>query len=314
MCYAFYNIQKGVVTMKILVSGGTTFVSKFTAEYFLKRNNEVYVINRNSREQVLGVHLIESDRMNLSNLLKNEHFDLIIDVTAYNQEHIKSILNSGVIFDNYIFISSSAVYPETNSQPFTEEQTCGKNSVWGDYGVNKLMAENYLLEHCPNAYILRPPYFYGIYENLYREAFPFDCAEKGRKFYIPQNGDMKLQFYNVSDLCKFIELIIKKKPDNHIYNVGNSDIITVKEWVKLCYKAVGKIPEFVEVDKSVQQRDYFCFYDYEYILDVKKQNELMPTTIPLEVGLKEEYEWYKNNYNSIYNRKPYIEFIDKNLK
>ena len=300
--------------MKILVSGGTTFVSKFTAEYFLKRNNEVYVINRNSREQVLGVHLIESDRMNLSNLLKNEHFDLIIDVTAYNQEHIKSILNSGVIFDNYIFISSSAVYPETNSQPFTEEQTCGKNSVWGDYGVNKLMAENYLLEHCPNAYILRPPYFYGIYENLYREAFPFDCAEKGRKFYIPQNGDMKLQFYNVSDLCKFIELIIKKKPDNHIYNVGNSDIITVKEWVKLCYKAVGKIPEFVEVDKSVQQRDYFCFYDYEYILDVKKQNELMPTTIPLEVGLKEEYEWYKNNYNSIYNRKPYIEFIDKNLK
>lgn len=81
--------------MKILVSGGTTFVSKFTAEYFLKRNNEVYVINRNSREQVLGVHLIESDRMNPSNLLKNEHFDLIIDVTAYNQEHIKSILNCG---------------------------------------------------------------------------------------------------------------------------------------------------------------------------------------------------------------------------
>ncbi|CDC03024.1 nucleoside-diphosphate-sugar epimerases [Eubacterium sp. CAG:202] len=300
--------------MKILVSGGTTFVSKFTAEYFLKRNNEVYVINRNSREQVLGVHLIESDRMNPSNLLKNEHFDLIIDVTAYNQEHIKSILNSGVIFDNYIFISSSAVYPETNIQPFNEEQACGQNSVWGDYGINKLMAEQYLINHCPDAYILRPPYFYGMYENLYREAFPFDCAEKGRKFYIPQNGDMKLQFYNVSDLCKFIELIIKKKPDNHIYNVGNSDIITVKEWVKLCYKAVGKIPEFVEVDKSVQQRDYFCFYDYEYILDVKKQNELMPTTIPLEVGLKEEYEWYKNNYNSVYNRKPYIEFIDKNLK
>ena len=283
--------------MKILVSGGTTFVSKFTAEYFLKRNNEVYVINRNSRAQLDGVHLINCDRMNLKNLLKDKHFDLIIDVTAYNKAHIESLLNSGVTFDDYIFISSSAVYPETNSQPFTEEQTCGKNSVWGDYGVNKLMAENYLLEHCTNAYILRPPYFYGIYENLYREAFPFDCAEKGRKFYIPQNGDMKLQFYN-----------------NHIYNVGNSDIITVKEWVKLCYKAAGKIPEFVEVDKSVQQRDYFWFYDYEYILDVKKQNELMPTTIPLEVGLKEEYEWYKNNYNSVYNRKPYIEFIDKNLK
>lgn len=56
--------------MKILVSGGTTFVSKFTAEYFLKRNNEVYVINRNSRAQLDGVHLINCDRMNLKNLLK----------------------------------------------------------------------------------------------------------------------------------------------------------------------------------------------------------------------------------------------------
>lgn len=80
---------------------------------------------------------------------------------------------------------------------------------------------------------------------------------------------MKLQFYNVSDLCKFIELIIKKKPDNHIYNVGNSDIITVKEWVKLCYKAAGKIPEFVEVDKSVQQRDYFAFMIMNIFLMLK---------------------------------------------
>lgn len=69
--------------MKILVAGGTTFVSKFTAEYFLKRNNEVYVINRNSRAQLDGVRLINCDRMNLKNLLKDKHFDLIIDVTAY---------------------------------------------------------------------------------------------------------------------------------------------------------------------------------------------------------------------------------------
>lgn len=299
--------------MKILITGGTTFVSKFTAEFFSEKNNEVYVINRNSREQVKGVRLIECDRLNLGEVLKGRHFDLIIDVTAYNEEHIKSLLNSGVEADDYIFISSSAVYPETNPQPFTEEQTCGKNSFWGDYGVNKIKAEKYLLEHFPNAYILRPPYFYGIYENLYREAFPFDCAEKDRKFFIPQNGDMKLQFFNVADLCRFIEIIIEKHPKNHIFNVGNPDTVTVREWVELCYRAVGKEPEFVSVDKSVPQRDYFCFYDYEYVLDVSRQNELMPETVPLEKGLKEEYEWYKNNRNSIYNRKPYMEFIDDNF-
>ena len=31
-------------------------------------------------------------------------------------------------------------------------------------------------------------------------------------------------------------------------------------------------------------------------------------------GLKEEFEWYKNNPDSIYNRKSYIEFIDNIIR
>ena len=88
----------------------------------------------------------------------------------------------------------------------------------------------------------------------------------------------------------------------------------MKEWVELCYKAACKTPEFVSVDKEIPQRDYFCFYDYEYVLDVSKQNDLMTGTIPLEKGLKEELEWYKNNPDSVYNRKPYMEYIDNNLE
>ena len=299
--------------MKILITGGTTFVSKYAAEYFVSKDNDVTVINRGSRPQVNGVAHISCDRTALGDRLNGNHFDLILDITAYTEEHIKTLLDSGVTFNDYIFISSSAVYPETNSQPFTEEQSCGYNSVWGDYGMNKLKAEQYLQANVPNAYILRPPYFYGVYENLYREAFLFDCALQDRPFYIPQNGDMKLQFFNVSDLCRFFEILIDKHPENHVFNVGNKDIVTVKEWVELCYKAACKTPEFVSVDKEIPQRDYFCFYDYEYVLDVSKQNELMLDTVPLEQGLKKEFEWYKNNLDSIYNRKPYMEYIDNNL-
>lgn len=42
---------------------------------------------------------------------------------------------------------------------------------------------------------------------------------------------MKLQFFNVDDLCKVIEKILDKHPTNHIFNVGNSksvDINTLK--------------------------------------------------------------------------------------
>ena len=124
---------------------------------------------------------------------------------------------------------------------------------------------------------------------------------------------MKLQFFNVSDLCRFAEILSDKHPENHIFNVGNKDIVTVKEWVELCYKAVGKTAEFVGVNKEILQRDYFCFYDYEYVLDVSKLNELMPETIPLKQGLKEEFEWYNNNLDSSYSRKQYMEYIDNNL-
>ncbi|MEE1218382.1 MAG: NAD-dependent epimerase/dehydratase family protein [Ruminococcus sp.] len=297
--------------MKVLVTGSTTFVSKYVAEYFVNKGDEVYVLNRNTRKQLDGVVLIECDRMNIGDKLKGLHFDLVID-TAYTKEQVKELVNALDSFTDYVFVSSSAVYPETNPQPFTEEQKCGRNSVWGDYGTNKLEAEQYLTENVKQAYILRPPYFYGVYENLHREALPFDCAMADRKFYIPESN-MKLHFFNVSDLCKFIDVLIEKHPENRIFNVGNKDAVTTKEWVNLCYKAAGKEPQIVSVDKSVAQRDYFCFYDYEYVLDVSKMLELMDSTVSLEQGLKEEFEWYKDNLDSVYNRKPYIEFIDKNL-
>lgn len=300
--------------MKILITGGTTFVSQYAAAYFISKGNDVTVLNRGNRPQVEGAAHINCDRMQLGECLRGKHFDLILDITAYTEEHVKTLLDSGVDFDDYIFISSSAVYPETNPQPFTEEQPCGYNSVWGDYGMNKLKAEQYLQARVPHAYILRPPYFYGIYENLYREAFPFDCAMQDRAFYLPQDGSMKLQFFNVSDLCRFVEILIAKHPEHRVFNVGNREAVSIREWVALCYKAAGKPVEFVSVGKEIPQRAYFCFYDYEYVLDVSRQNELMPDTVPLEQGLREEFAWYRNNLNSVYRRKPYLEYIENNLE
>ena len=33
--------------MNILVTGGTTFVSRYTAEYFVKQGHKLFVLNRN---------------------------------------------------------------------------------------------------------------------------------------------------------------------------------------------------------------------------------------------------------------------------
>ena len=297
---------------KILVTGGTVFVSRFVANYFAQKGDDVYVLNRNSKPQLSNVTLIEGDRNDLGDKLKGYEFDAVLDITAYTREHVENLVKALGKFGDYIMVSSSAVYPETNPQPFTEEQPCGPNSTWGIYGTNKLAAEEYLRQAVPNAYILRPPYLYGPMQNVYREPFVFECAEEGRRFYIPGDGSMKLQFFHVEDLCRFMEILLDKHPAERVYNVGNPDAVTISEWVKLCYVAVVADLETVSVEGH-PQRAYFCFHDYDYYLDVSKQMTLMSDVKPLAEGLQESYEWFRQNRDTVM-RRPYWEYVEEHLK
>lgn len=296
---------------KILVTGGTVFVSRYIAEYYVAKGFEVYVLNRNTKPQPAGVTLIEADRHALGEKLRNFHFDVVVD-NGYTAEDISLLLDALGSYDDYVFISSSAVYPEHSPQPFTEETPVGLNKYWGKYGTDKIAAEQALIKRNPDAYILRPPYIYGPMNNIYREAFVFDCALESRKFYLPQDGEMKLQFLHIRDLCRFIDAVLEHRPQQHIFNVGSEAAVSVREWVELCYRAVGKPLEFVNVYADIEQRLYFSFYNYEYCLDVSKQRELLPDTIPLYEGLKEAFDWYQGNSDKV-NKKPMLDFIDNNL-
>lgn len=296
----------------ILITGGTVFVSRYAARYFAQKGDNVFVLNRNHNQQEKGVTLIEADRHNLGDKLKSYDLDAVLDITAYTRDDVRCLAEALSKIPQYIFISSSAVYPETLERPFREDMPCGCNSVWGDYGRNKLEAEQYINENIQNSYILRPPYLYGPMQNLYREPFMFDCAMKNQPCYIPKDGSMPLQFLHVEDLCRFIDIILEKQPKQRIFNVGNPDTVDIKEWASLCYKAVGAGFNPVFVDESHAQRSYFCFYDYAYSLDVTKQCELMPDVKPLSDGLRESYEWYISHGDNI-NKKPYFEYIENNL-
>lgn len=123
---------------------------------------------------------------------------------------------------------------------------------------------------------------------------------------------MKLQFFYVKDLCRFVDCILEYKPDQHIFNVGNRETISIMDWVKACYYATGKRPQFVHVYKDVEQRNYFSFYNYEYYLDVEKMDSLLSATMPLSEGLSEAFAWYSKNSDKV-NRKPFIPYIDDKL-
>ena len=298
--------------MKILVTGGTVFASRFTAEYFAK-DHEVYVLNRGTRPQSEGVTLIQADRQKLKkDALKDYKFDAVLDICAYNGKDVTKLVDALGEFGTYILVSSSAVYPETMAQPFREDQMTGMNTIWGKYGTDKIAAEHSLLDRAANAYIIRPPYLYGKMNNLYREAFVFDCAEKDLPFYVPKDGKMPLQFFDIEDMCRFMEILLDKNPQQRKFNVGNPETIDILEWVTACYAVLDKKPEFKFVADNIEQRKYFPFYDYAYRLNVDLMSELMPDVKPLEKGLEQSYRWYAENRDLV-NVKPLLEFISENF-
>lgn len=299
--------------MKVLITGGTAFVSKAAAMYFVNKGYDVTVLNRNNHPQVKGARLIEADRHDLKDKLKGRHYDAVMDITAYDDEDINDLLDSGISFGKYLLISSSAVYPETNKQPFSEDGPLGINKYWGQYGTDKIKAERALLARVKDAYILRPPYIYGPMDNVYREAFVFDCARLDRPFYLPKDGSQKLHFLDVFDLAMIMEYIINNNPDDHILNVGNSNSISIREWVDLCYQAANKEARSIEVKEDIKQRNYFPFYDYEYELDTKLLKKFNLELADMKKGLEASYLHYISHEEEV-KKKNYLQFIDDNFK
>ena len=297
--------------MKILVTGGTVFASRYTAEYFAKEH-EVYVLNRGTRSQSDGVTHIKADRHRLKDTLREYKFDAVLDICAYDGKDVKKLVDALGEFGTYILVSSSAVYPETMAQPFREDQMLGTNMIWGKYGTDKIAAEHALEELTENRYIIRPPYLYGKMNNLYREAFVFDCAKQKKPFYVPKDGKMPLQFFDIEDMCRFMEILLEKKPKQKKFNVGNPETVDILEWVTACYGVLGKKPEFRFVTEDIEQREYFPFYDYGFKLKVELMRELMPSVKPIEQGLEESYRWYAEN-RELVQRKPLLEFISENF-
>ena len=298
---------------KMLITGGTGFVSGFLARYFVYKHWQVWVLNQGTKTQLPGVTHIEADRHTIGDQLRGLRFDAVLDVIAYDAPDVESLLAALEGQPEYVLISSSSVYPETLPQPFTEDMPVGENRIWGDYGMGKVRAEAAARRLRPDCYILRPPYLYGAMQNLYREPFVFDCAVKGRPFYLPGDGSTPLHFNNVEDLARLIFLLLEEKPAQRIYNTGNPDTITVRQWVELCYDIVGTPCQLISVGTEHPQRSYFPFYPYAYQLDVSRQLAVMPQTTPLAEGFWHSWNWYRTHPDGVMKR-DYLGYIRDRIK
>lgn len=311
--------------MKILVMGGSQFVSWYIVKRLAEEGHQVTTLTRGSKKAVHGnkVEELYTDRHNeleLKAIIGDKEFEHIIDVSAYTLDDVEKAYNCFIEknIKSYVFISSSAVYIESPILPIKEDFPKGENKYWGAYGTNKLEAENFLIskfkENGFPVNILRPPYIYGEGNNVYREAFIFDRLKEGKDIILPNNGETLVQFIHIEDLYKSIEALINTNIVGQAYNVGEEKGISLKDWVQLCidtYGSTNKIAPYNYKENGYHERDFFPFFDYEYFLDVEEISKIYKPKINMVEGLKKSLEWYLENEDKVGKRQHYHNNSDK---
>jgi nucleoside-diphosphate-sugar epimerase len=293
--------------MKILVMGGTEFVSNSLTKYLISKGYIVDIFTRGIRPikyDGIRKHL-KGDRKSIEDLkvnISNEIYDYIFDISAYVKEDVQkliTILNKENL-KKYVFCSSGSVYIPSN-EIVTEEFTRGENVNWGSYGLDKKRVEDYLFELYERdkfpITVFRPTYIYGEENNLYREIYLFDRIQKGLDIPIP-NGNKKTQFIYISDLVKVFESAIHVEQTlGQAYNVTHPQIITWQQFVETAEKVVNRkvrIKKIESMKVKIGVREYFPFRNVTYLLDTKKAEKdgLYTPQIDLFKGVELAYKWY----------------------
>lgn len=300
---------------KVLVLGGSYFIGKKIVEVLVKDGYDVTILNRGTNKNYdTSVDTIICDRNDEEAMiiaLKNKQFDIVVDVSGFNKMQVTAACNalSRCSLKKYIFISSGAVYAmDKGNPPYRVGDSMGANETWGDYGTNKIEAEQYLYKAFGNnkiqLIVIRPPYVYGENNYAQRESFIFDHIVKDMPVLIPGGGDAKIQFIYSLDLAKIVVWTCGQPfTKSQIFNVGNRESVTFNKWIALCGEAAGKKAKTIHFDykrHNCNVRDFFPFYNISNVLATDLLSEQYSyTETPMLEGLKNAFEWYKENANNI---------------
>lgn len=288
----------------ILIMGGTTFVSSSLAEHLVGQGYYVDILTRGKKStnyDGFKEHLIcdRKSKEEMQRVLNSKQYEFIFDISAYTKEDVEILLTSidRSKLKKYIFCSSGAVYKPSN-EIIKESFEKGENPNWGQYGLDKKEAEDFVINSSIPYIIFRPTYIYGENNNLYRETYFFDRIKSNKVIPMPYGNNTKTQFIHIDDLVRIFESAMHNEKSCKAYNVTNPDIVSWEELIMACGDVLGTMPIIKKIDtnQNLETRTYFPFRDVTYMLDTEElvKDNLYVPTISLKDGLKKAYEWYTN--------------------
>ena len=300
--------------MKALVIGGTGPTGPFVVEGLLNRGYEVSIFHRGTHEVELpkSVVHIHGDPHFIDTLeegLGTRTFDLVVSMYG-RLRHIAKVMKGriprfvalgGLPYEEIIigdkapkgvpiFIPETApLITDVEQNKFTYLMTISEQAVM----------EVHHLGHY-KATILRYPPIYGPRQLAPREWSIIRRILDGRRQVIVPDGGLRLDRRAYAENAAMATLSAVDKPEDsagQIYNVGDEDILSLREWIQIIAHTLNCELELVSMPFSLARpsRSYAGRSQHEVIDITKIKVELgYKDAVPAEEAIQQTVNWYLN--------------------
>lgn len=315
--------------MRILVIGGTGFISGKLVEKLIERGHRTTVITRGLTAPAgldgTKVRFLVADRRNervFADAVKREMYDAVFDMIAYDpteSEQAASFFRGRV--GRFIHCSTISVYMVSKEVqcPIAEDQDktplmdyFPRNPFGMDYGIKKRRCEEVLWKvHDEKTFpvsILRPTYVCGPGDPTKRDFFWIERILDDGPLLVPGSGDYAFQSVFVDDVGEaFASLLEVPQSIGQAYNVASEEIFSLNEYLHLLSRMLKKTPELVHVDQEVfdslplsvsKTGDVFPFNTRRTaVFDLEKiKNHLGYRSTPFREWIVETINWYEKKF------------------
>lgn len=290
--------------MKVLLIGGSGFLGHAAAELFQSRGDKVVSLTRGNKPNPKGVDSLVADRSDakaFAATIQGQEFDVVIDITAMNADHVKAVLPA--LKDrcgHYFLISTDFVYAnDIETFPITERAPKDKDSK---YGQGKLAAEKALDEFSTPTTALRPPHIVGKGKEL--GTGTVQGRDKGLLRFMRAGTGLTMiadgEYLIAPVWTKQIALAIAAcalKPATYgqVMNCPGGDIVTTRQYYKLIADRLGVPLRYDSVSGEDYRRDHPDKRPFarHRVYDVSKLRELAHyTPAPmLDDAIEETVAW-----------------------
>ena len=280
--------------------GYTNLVGKTSKELDLRDQKAVEEFIRSEKP----VAIIDA-AAKVGGILANDTYpyEFLMDNMLIQNNLIRSAHENNV--PKFIFLGSSCIYPKFAPQPLKEEylltDSLEPTNEW--YAIAKIsgvkLIEALRKEYSRDYVSLMPTNLYGPNDNFDLKTSHVLPAMI-RKFHEAKlNGNAPVElwgtgspmreFLHVDDLGQAVLFALENKLDEHLYNVGTSVDLTIKELAAIIQVSTGHLGE-IKWDSSKPDGTP------RKLMDTSKLNNMgWSSKINLEIGIPELYNWYKES-------------------